>query len=126
VVVYAGDNDLDVATGKTADDVARDFATLAATIHAYAPGARIYFLSIKPSKMRWARWPEISRANELVERHCKSDPRLAYIDVATPLLEDGKPRDDVFRFDGLHLNEAGYREWKRVVRTRLCDDLGDC
>jgi lysophospholipase L1-like esterase len=126
VVVYAGDNDLDVATGKTADDVARDFATLAATIHAYAPGARIYFLSIKPSKMRWARWPEISRANELVERHCKSDPRLAYLDVATPLLDDGKPRDDVFRFDGLHLNEAGYREWKRVVRTRLCDDLGDC
>jgi lysophospholipase L1-like esterase len=126
VVVYAGGNDLHVATGKTAEDVARDFATLAATIHAYAPGAKVYFLSIKPTKLYWERWPEMKRANELIERHCRSDPRLAYVDVATPLLEDGKPRDDVFVFDGQHLNEAGYREWKRVVRTRLCDDLGDC
>jgi hypothetical protein len=41
VVVYAGDNDLDARTGKSAEDVARDFGTLVATIHAYAPGARI-------------------------------------------------------------------------------------
>ena len=126
VVVYAGDNDLAAETGKTATDVARDFSTLAATIHAYVPGARIYFLSIKPSPARWARWPEMQRANELIERHCRSDERLVFLDVATPLLEDGVPRSDVYRFDGLHLNEAGYREWKRVVRTRLCDDSGEC
>ena len=127
VVVYAGDNDLDTATGKNADDVARDFGTLVATIHAYAPGTRIYFLSIKPSKLRWARWPEIQRANKLIEKQCQADPRLAFVDVATPLLdEDGEPRDDVFKFDGLHLNEAGYREWRRVVRMRLCGDLGGC
>ncbi len=126
VVVYGGDNDLDAGTGKTADDVARDFGTLVATVHAYAPGARIYFLSIKPSKARWARWPEMERANEQIERLCKGDPRLGFVDVATPLLEDGKPREDVFRWDGLHLNETGYREWTRVVRPLLCRDLGDC
>jgi lysophospholipase L1-like esterase len=126
VVVYAGDNDLDAASSETADDVARDFGTLAATIHAYAPGARIYFLSIKPSQARWARWPEMRRANELIERLCSGDPRLAYVDVATPLLDGEKPRADLYRWDGLHLNEAGYREWTRVIRPRLCRDLGDC
>jgi lysophospholipase L1-like esterase len=125
-VVYAGGNDLDESTGKTAEDVARDFGTLVATIHAYAPGARIYFLSIKPSKARWQRWPEMNRANALIEKLCEGDPRLAYLDVATPLLANGEPRDDVYRWDGLHLNEAGYGEWKRVIRERLCHDLGDC
>jgi lysophospholipase L1-like esterase len=126
VVVYAGDNDLDASTGNTAEQVARDFGTLAATIHAYAPGARIYFLSIKPSQARWARWPEMQHANELIEKLCRGDPRLAYLDVATPLLEDGKPRGDFYRWDGLHLNAAGYREWTRVIRPRLCEDLGGC
>jgi lysophospholipase L1-like esterase len=126
VVVYAGDNDLDASTGKTADDVARDFGTLVATIHAYAPGARVYYLSIKPSQARWARWPEMQRANALIAKACATDSRLTYVDVATPLLEDGKPREDVFRWDGLHLNETGYREWTRVVRPLLCRDLGDC
>ncbi len=126
VVVYAGDNDLDASTGKSAEDVARDFGTLVATVHAYAPGARIYFLSIKPSKARWERWPEMKRANELIAGLCKGDPRLAFVDVATPLLEGGAPRDDVFRWDGLHLNASGYREWTRVVRPLLCHDLGDC
>lgn len=126
LVLYAGDNDLDASTGKTAQDVARDFGTLVATVHAYAPGVRIYFLSIKPSRARWERWPEMKRANELVEKLCEGDPLLRYVDVATPLLEDGKPRNDVYRWDGLHLNAAGYREWTRVVRPLLCHDLGMC
>ncbi|HEY8119972.1 MAG TPA: GDSL-type esterase/lipase family protein [Myxococcota bacterium] len=126
IVVYAGDNDLDASTGKRAEDVARDFGTLVATVHAYAPGVRIYFLSIKPSRARWERWPEMQRANELIEKLCKGDARLAYVDVATPLLENGAPRDDVYQWDGLHLNAAGYREWTRVVRPLLCAELGPC
>ena len=126
VVVYAGDNDLDPSTGKSAGDVARDFGTLVATIHAYAPGAHIYFLSIKPSPRRWTRWPEMKRANELIEAQCASDPRLSFVDVATPLLENGQPRAELFRFDGLHLNELGYLEWKRALRPILCRDFGGC
>lgn len=126
VVVYAGGNDLEASTGKTAETVARDFGTLVATIHAYAPGARIYYLSIKPSPAHWQRWPEMMRANALIEQRCKADPRLRYVDVASPLLADGEPRDDVYRFDGLHLNEVGYREWTRVLRPILCRDLAAC
>ncbi len=126
VVVHAGDNDLDARTGKTADVVARDFGALVATLHAYVPGARIYYLAIKPSKARWERWPEMQRANALIAERCKTDPRLTFVDVASPLLEDGAPREEAYRFDGLHLSELGYAEWTRVLRPILCRDLGGC
>lgn len=127
VVVYAGDNDLDASSAKTADDVAADFARLVEIVRARLPETRLYFLSIKPSKLRWARWPEMQRANALIAARCARDPRLAFVDVATVLLgANGQPRDEVYRFDGLHLNETGYAEWTRIVRARLCADLGGC
>lgn len=124
VVVYAGDNDLDASTGKTPEDVYEDFREFVAIVHAELPDTRIYFLAIKPSKLRWGRWPEMRSANERIADWTESDPRLAYLDVAAPLLgPDGRPRDDVFLFDGLHLNETGYAAWTAVVRPRLLADL---
>jgi len=125
VVLYAGDNDLDERTKKTAADVVRDFQSFVARVHETVPDARIYFLAIKPSKQRWARWPEQSKANQAIAALCAADPRLAYLDVATPLLgPDGAPRDDVLLFDGLHLNATGYAAWTQVVRPRLVADFG--
>jgi hypothetical protein len=47
----------------------------------------------------------------------RMDPRLGYIDTASALLEpDGTLRDDVFIFDGLHMNATGYAAWTEVVR----------
>ncbi len=127
VVVYAGGNDLDARSGKTAEDVARDFSRLVEVVHGALPEARIYFLGIKPSKLRWARWPEMQRANAAIAAQCARDSRLAFVDVATPLLgPDGEPRSELLRFDGLHLNAAGYAEWTRIVRPVLCRDLGGC
>jgi lysophospholipase L1-like esterase len=125
VVVYAGDNDLDARTGKTAETVLADYRAFVRLLHGEVPGARVYFLAIKPSKFRWKRWPEMSRANAMIEAWSDGDPRLSFIDTASALLDpDGGPRDDVFRFDGLHLNAVGYAEWTRVVRPVLARDLG--
>ncbi len=126
VVVYAGGNDLDARTGKTAEQVVADYQALVRAIHADLPQTRVYFLTIKPSKLRWERWPEMQKANQAIAEWSAGDARLGVIDVATPLLgEDGKPRDDVFRLDGLHLNDTGYAEWTRVVRPRLCADFDE-
>jgi hypothetical protein len=125
VVVYAGDNDLDARTGKTAETVLADYRAFVRLLHEEVPSARVYFLAIKPSKLRWKRWPEMSRANAMIEAWSDGDPRLSFVDTASVLLgPDGGPRDDVFRFDGLHLNAAGYAEWTRVVRPVLARDLG--
>ena len=124
VVVYAGDNDLDARTGKTAEVVLADFQELVGILREDTPETRVYYLSIKPSKQRWSRWPEISRANADIRAHCAEDPRLTFVDLSTVLLgEDGEPRDDVFIVDGLHLSPTGYAEWTRVLRPLLLGDL---
>lgn len=126
VVLYAGDNDLDARTGKTAADVVRDFRSFVARVHEAVPDARIYFLAIKPSRMRWARWPEMAQANAEIAALCAGDPRLGFLDVATPMLASGEPPSrDLFIFDGLHLSTQGYALWTSVVKARLLADLGE-
>jgi len=125
VLVYAGDNDLDASTGKSAETVIHEFQQLVQELHADLPDMQVYFLSIKPSKLRWARWPEMERANRMIQSWMGEDARLHYVDVSTPLLqENGEPRDDVFLFDGLHLSATGYALWTTQVRAALQLDGG--
>jgi len=125
VVLYAGDNDLDRLTGKSAQDVVNDFRTFVQQVQAALPDTRIYFLSIKPSRRRWEDWPKQRDANGQISAICARDPRLAYIDIATPMLAAGQPPPrDLFRFDGIHLSAKGYVLWTGVVRPRLDMDLG--
>ncbi len=66
VLVYAGDNDL--AEGRTAADVLRQFDAFVHGVHKALPATRIAFISIKPSPARASLLPEIRRANALVEQ----------------------------------------------------------
>lgn len=118
VVVYAGDND--IGSGKTVDAVVGDFTTLVALLHEALPDVDVYFLSIKPSRLRFAQWPEMQRANERIRALADGDPRLHFIDVGTILIgPDGRPRKELFRFDGLHLSAEGYAVWTSVVAPVL-------
>jgi lysophospholipase L1-like esterase len=123
VVVFCGAND--VSSGKTPEQVVADFEALLAIVRKDAPGAHVYFLSIKPSPLRFARWPEIRRANAAVEALAAEASDLSYVDVAAPLLTpDGTLRRELYRFDRLHLNAKGYAAWTEVVRPLLLRDLG--
>ncbi|MGH8851479.1 MAG: SGNH/GDSL hydrolase family protein [Casimicrobiaceae bacterium] len=114
VLVYAGDNDL--AEGRTAADVARQFGAFVRGVHKALPATRIAFISIKPSPARAALLPEIRRANALVEQFATAHSGVDYIDVYTPMLAaDGRPRAELFKPDALHLNARGYALWKSVI-----------
>ncbi len=118
VFLYAGDNDIN--KGKTATTVIADYGKFVARIHAALPKTTIVFLPIKPSLSRWEKWPEMNKANKAIAAISKKNPRLDYLDTATPMLgEDGKPMPDLFKDDGLHLNEKGYRIWNKVVNQYL-------
>lgn len=124
VLLYAGDNDLDARTGKSAEDVARDFDGFVAQVLAAVPDTRIYYIAIKPSRLRWERWPEMVRANAAIAARCAGDARLGFLDIATPMLASGAPpARELFILDGLHLSERGYALWTEVVRTRLLADF---
>jgi lysophospholipase L1-like esterase len=124
IVVYEGDNDLQAGSSKTPDSVAADFQELVGRIRAKRPEVPIYFLSIKPSTLRWPQWPEMARANALIEEICSADSGLSYIDVASPMLgQDGEPRSDIYLLDGLHMNSVGYAIWTQAIKPVLMRDL---
>jgi lysophospholipase L1-like esterase len=118
IVFYAGDND--IAAGKTPGQVSDDFRAFADLVHRELPKTRIVFISIKPSPARREMADRQKKANGLIEAYCKGNDYLAYLDVATPMLgDDGKPREELFGKDGLHLNEKGYALWASLLKPCL-------
>ena len=118
VLVYAGDNDL--AAKKFPEQVCADFQAFVKKVHAALPKTRIAYLAIKPSGSRLKLLGKIMEANQLISEFAKKDERLLFIDTFTPILgPDGKPNDDLFRADHLHLNEKGYAIWVNTIRPHL-------
>lgn len=114
IVLYAGDNDL--AEGRTAYEVYKDFKSFVALVHRSLPNARIVFISIKPSESRWNLVGEMRRANEMIRRFTATDTRLKYVDVFDPMLgSDGRPRPELFRADKLHMTAEGYALWRSIL-----------
>lgn len=118
VLVYAGDNDL--AAKKTPDEVLADFKRLVTAIHSRLPMTRVAFIAIKPSVARVSLIDQVRAANESIKAFTKTDARLDYIDVFTPMLDkDGRPRPELLVEDGLHLNSNGYELWTQVIKPYL-------
>jgi lysophospholipase L1-like esterase len=123
IVFYAGENDLSglfYTTKKTPEEVRDNFQIFCDSVHVQLPEVPIYFISIKPPKRRKNLWPEMQRANGLIEDLCKSSELLHYIDIVPPMLdEEGNPRKDLFRWDGIHMNDLGYEIWTSIIRDIL-------
>jgi lysophospholipase L1-like esterase len=118
IVLYAGDNDL--AAGKSPEQVFHDFEAFITKVRSALPGARISYVSIKPSPARLALLPQMRAANALIAEFIHTGRDLDYIDVFTPMMrEDGQPRPEIFGPDRLHMNAQGYALWTRLIRPHL-------
>ncbi len=122
IVLYSGDND--AAAGKSAVQIAADFREFVRRVRQSLGSTPIYCLSIKPSPARWALWPTMRSANELIRKECEAGSALHFVDVASPLLgADGLPRDDQYVDDRLHLSPAAYETWTRLLDRALEETL---
>ncbi len=118
IVFYAGDND--VAAGKSPERVAVDYAAFAKKVHDTLPETKIVYVAIKPSIKRWHLIDKMRQANHLIRETTEKDPRQVFVAVEEPMLgADGKPRAELFKKDGLHLNAKGYRLWSDLVRPHV-------
>jgi lysophospholipase L1-like esterase len=118
VVIYQGDSDID--SGISPARVRDMFIEFTSKVHSRLPQTRIYFLSLKPSVVRWNMWPKKIAANALIADVCENDSRLTFLDVSTPMLDSsGNIRKDIFLKDDNHMNESGYKIWTGVVRPVL-------
>jgi lysophospholipase L1-like esterase len=123
VVYYEGDND--ASAGKKADQIFGDIREFSEAVLAHDPTTQVVILSVKPSPLRWERWPEMQATNALIRQYADSRPTVEYVDVSTPMLgADGQPMPQLYVEDRLHMTPAGYEIWNRVVGPVL-DRLSD-
>lgn len=116
LVVYSGDNDL--KAGKSPEQVRDDFRTLAEKVHAQLPQTKIVLIGVKPSIARWNLIEKIRTANKLLAAYAAQDAqqRILFVDVEPLMLDaEGRPRAEIFKDDGLHLNAEGYALWSKKI-----------
>lgn len=118
---------------KTPDEVLELFRYIVERIRITHPETPVFWIAITPTESRWQAWPKIRELNQKIHDHCAQHPHLHYIATEDQFLTDqGRPRADLFRDDRLHLNDAGYRVWTRIIRHELdrtfrsfcCDLIG--
>lgn len=120
IVMYAGDND--IQEGRTPQQVADDFKAFVARVRRDLPDVAVAYIAIKPSVAREALWPRMRDANDRIRRWAATQRDVRFVDIATPMLDaHGKPRPELLREDGLHMNRAGYAIWIEALRPVLAD-----
>jgi lysophospholipase L1-like esterase len=113
IFFYAGDND--VNSGKTAEAIAGDFNRFMDLKDKALGKTPVYFISLKPSKLRWSQFAAQGQVNARIRALAAKRGDLHYVDVVPVMLADGKPKE-IFVGDGLHMTPEGYALWTGVVR----------
>ena len=119
IIMYIGENDL-VVKGTTADSVLIRTKRLLQIIRSKLPNIPIVYFSIKPSPSR-ANYLDMAReANALIKNYISTQKNITYIDIFNPMLnKEGKPRPELFIDDMLHMNNKGYRIWRKKIKRHL-------
>jgi lysophospholipase L1-like esterase len=118
VLIYEGDND--ISAGKSSDQIIATTKEVIKRIRAELPETEIYLISPKPSLARWELADQYVELNRKMEEYCATTENLTFIDVWNPMLNsDGRPIEDIFIEDGLHMNQKGYDIWEAAVAPLL-------
>jgi lysophospholipase L1-like esterase len=60
------------------------------------------------------------KTNELIAEYISKQPRVQLIDADEAMLDaQGKPRAELLRWDGLHMNAKGYGVWTSIIKPVL-------
>ena len=120
IVIFIANDIHGGETDKTPREVLRLFRYVTNTIRKEHPETPLFWIAITPTTSRWAVWPQIRQANKLIKDYCEKNDGLHYISTEGHFLnEEGKPRDELFLSDLLHLNEDGYRLWTGIIKSEL-------
>ena len=119
-----GNNKSDIYSKNLADrtpyEVKRLFKLVINQIRSTHDEIPIFAIETTPTKSRWVAWPEISLANDLIEKYCDSKENLFYISTRDFFIaENGLPTEEFFVKDKLHLNNKGYKLWAEIIKNSL-------
>jgi lysophospholipase L1-like esterase len=120
IVFYAGGNDINAK--RTPDQVFQDYQAFAHRVLNELPETRLAYISIAPNPARWAQIEQVRAANQKIAAFTKTNPRLFFLDAHPQMLgPNGQPKPDIFVEDRLHMNDAGYRLWTRIVSAYFAE-----
>ncbi|MFA6946246.1 MAG: glycerophosphodiester phosphodiesterase family protein [Pedobacter sp.] len=109
-------NDLD----KSPEEVADLFKSVLKTIRKSHPVTPVYWIEVTPCSSRWKVWPEIKKSTELIRRVCENQKYTYSIRTDFAFLNsEGKPKDELFIKDLLHLNPDGYAVWTEIIKKEM-------
>ncbi len=105
---------------KTPEEVLALYKDVVKTIRKNHKDTPVFWIAVTPTSSRWKAWPQIEKANKLIKEYSEKSKNLYFIRTDSAFLgDDGKPKDELFRSDLLHLNDKGYEVWKELVKTEL-------
>lgn len=119
IVIYCGENDVassDAVTGKIVFD---RFIMLYKYIREKHPKINIYYISLKPSPLRWSMRDRMMDANARIEHFCRKQKHTYFISIWDQMLENSKPIPSIFMEDSLHMNPKGYEIWMKEIRKKI-------
>lgn len=112
--ISGSDND------KSPEEVASLFKILLKTIRKSHPDTPVFWIEVTPCSSRWKVWPEIQQATALIRKECENQKNTYTIRTDFAFLNsEGKPKDELFVSDKLHLNPQGYAIWKDIIKKEL-------
>jgi lysophospholipase L1-like esterase len=118
IVLYAGSNDIDA--GKTPETVVDDCETLVRKVEGALPGAKVAFISINTSPLRWKEVEKVKEANRQIAAFMAKSEKRMFIDTFPAMLDSaGKPRRELYVWDRLHMNPKGYAIWTSIIAPFL-------
>lgn len=114
-VFYAGDNDL--GDGRHPEEIFIFFQQLVARAKEHFGAIPCYFISLKPSLVRWHQLDQYKFTNKIISEEILTyDNNWQFIDVYSKMLDaDGVAENKFYAWDGLHLSPEGYALWKKVI-----------
>jgi hypothetical protein len=84
------------------------------------PTIPLAFIEITPTSNRWKQWNEIKKVNQFIQDYTAKKDNLFFIETAPYFLNKyGKPRDELFVSDLLHLNKDGYALWNQIIKKEI-------
>jgi lysophospholipase L1-like esterase len=120
IVIYCGENDLAGDSTITDKIVYQRFVELFNQIRNKMPDMPVAFISLKPSPSRWHLKDKMTEANNRIKKMLKKKKAAAFINVWDAMLNtNGKPMDDIFLEDKLHMNAKGYAIWQKIIEPFL-------
>lgn len=121
IVTYTGGNEIhEKLTVQQAFD---DYTRFLDMVHDRCPKARVILTSVKVAPVRAMQIPQVRELNTLLEKWVTGKNWIRFLDCTSYLCDAGnQPIPTFYREDLLHLNAAGYEQWKNILGPVLHEE----